>query len=220
ALGAVDQELRALERALDDRRPLHELHEPGIAACARCGALHASEANFCSHCGLELSGPRAMGEIGGSIAAPPQAPPSPEQLVWQIPIPPPVDQPTAPTVVTAPVDSDQPTVAYVPALAFDDGPPAAADSAGGADGADGAGPSAPAAPSAAEGYPDEDGAPAPGEFDDPLADDELDEDLDDDDLLDDEDDDELAADPAPAQANAKPPAKATARTPPHTSGGS
>lgn len=75
ALGAVDQELRALERALDDRRPIHELHEPGISSCARCGALHDSEANFCPHCGLQLGGARPMGEVGGAIAAPPQAPP-------------------------------------------------------------------------------------------------------------------------------------------------
>jgi hypothetical protein len=75
ALGAVDQELRALERALDDRRPIHELREPGISSCARCGALHDSEANFCPHCGLQLGGARPMGEVGGAIAAPPQAPP-------------------------------------------------------------------------------------------------------------------------------------------------
>ncbi len=74
ALGAVDQELRALEGALDDRRPIHELREPGISSCPRCGALHDSEANFCPHCGLQLGGPRAMGEVGGAIAAPPQAP--------------------------------------------------------------------------------------------------------------------------------------------------
>jgi hypothetical protein len=77
ALGAVDQELRALERALDDRRPIHELREPGISSCPRCGALHDSEANFCPHCGLQLGGPRAMGEVGGAIAAPPQPPPLP-----------------------------------------------------------------------------------------------------------------------------------------------
>jgi hypothetical protein len=77
ALGAVDQELRALERALDDRRPIQELREPGISSCPRCGALHDSEANFCPHCGLQLGGPRAMGEVGGAIAAPPQAPPPP-----------------------------------------------------------------------------------------------------------------------------------------------
>jgi hypothetical protein len=77
ALTAVDQELRALERVLDDRRPIHELHEPGLSSCARCGALHASEDNFCPRCGLQIGGPQAMGEVGGAIAAPPQAPVAP-----------------------------------------------------------------------------------------------------------------------------------------------
>ena len=77
ALAAVDQELRILERVLDDRRPLHELREPGITSCARCGALHASDSNFCPNCGLQIGGPRAMGEVGGAIAAPPQPPPAP-----------------------------------------------------------------------------------------------------------------------------------------------
>jgi hypothetical protein len=86
ALAAVDQELRALERILDDRRPLHELREPGITSCARCGALHASEANFCPHCGLQVGGPRAMGEIGGAIAAPPQAPQAPIQQATSAPV--------------------------------------------------------------------------------------------------------------------------------------
>ena len=80
ALAVVDTELRALERILDDRRPLHELREPGITSCARCGALHSSESNFCPHCGLQLGGSRAMGEVGGAIAAPPQPPPAPAQL--------------------------------------------------------------------------------------------------------------------------------------------
>lgn len=56
ALSAIDRELRALEVALDDRRPLHELREPGIAECPRCGALHGSDANWCPQCGLELRG--------------------------------------------------------------------------------------------------------------------------------------------------------------------
>jgi hypothetical protein len=77
ALAAVDQELRALERALDDRRPIHELREPGLSSCPRCGALHASEDNFCPRCGLQFGGPQAMGEVGGAVAAPPQAPLSP-----------------------------------------------------------------------------------------------------------------------------------------------
>ena len=49
-----------------------------LAAAVRdLPALHASEANFCPHCGLQLGGPRVMGEVGGAIAAPPQAPPPP-----------------------------------------------------------------------------------------------------------------------------------------------
>jgi len=87
ALAAVDQELRALERVLDDRRPIHELREPGLSSCPRCGALHASEDNFCPHCGLQIGGPQAMGEVGGAIAAPPQAPPAP------------IGQPTTPTLI-------------------------------------------------------------------------------------------------------------------------
>ena len=79
ALAAVDQELRALERVLDDRRPIHELREPGITSCARCGALHSSDSNFCPNCGLQVGGPRAMGEVGGAIAAPPQPPQAPLQ---------------------------------------------------------------------------------------------------------------------------------------------
>lgn len=90
ALAAVDQELRALERVLDDRRPIHELREPGITSCARCGALHASDSNFCPNCGLQIGGPRAMGEVGGAIAAPPRAPQSPLQ------------QPAAPAAISPP----------------------------------------------------------------------------------------------------------------------
>jgi hypothetical protein len=65
ALTAVDSELRTLEVALDDVRPLHELHEPGIASCPRCGGLHGSEARYCPSCGLNLSGPREVGEVAG-----------------------------------------------------------------------------------------------------------------------------------------------------------
>jgi hypothetical protein len=109
ALAAVDQELRALERILDDRRPLHELREPGITSCARCGALHSSEANFCPHCGLQVGGPRAMGELGGAIAAPPQAPPAP------------IQQATPAVVSQAPATTSQPTETMRPPHAPDDG---------------------------------------------------------------------------------------------------
>jgi ribosomal protein L40E len=71
ALAAVDAELRALERALDDRRPITELREPGISVCARCGALHGSEARFCPSCGVAVHGPLAIGEVGAPVAAQP-----------------------------------------------------------------------------------------------------------------------------------------------------
>jgi hypothetical protein len=106
ALGTVDQELRALERALDDRRPIHELREPGISSCPRCGALHDSEANFCPHCGLQLGGPRAMGEVGGAIAAPPQAPPPPAGAAAQATAAPaPSAPPRKPTQTLQPPDA-------------------------------------------------------------------------------------------------------------------
>jgi ribosomal protein L40E len=65
ALDAVDRELRAIERVLDDRRDILELREPGVAACPRCGALHGSDARFCPQCGTQFSGPLAIGEVGG-----------------------------------------------------------------------------------------------------------------------------------------------------------
>jgi len=135
ALAAVDQELRALERILDDRRPLHELREPGITSCARCGALHASDSNFCPHCGLQVGGARAMGEVGGAIAAPPQPPLEPVHqatpaAVGPPPPPPPppappAQPPPAPPAVPAqprPVSptTPQPTETMLPPRASDD----------------------------------------------------------------------------------------------------
>jgi hypothetical protein len=70
ALDAVDRELRAIERVLDERRDIIELREPGVAACPRCGALHGSDARFCPQSGTQFSGPLAMVEVGD---APPHA---------------------------------------------------------------------------------------------------------------------------------------------------
>jgi ribosomal protein L40E len=98
ALGAVDAELRALEYALDDRRALTELREPGISVCSRCGALHGSDARFCPSCGTPVRGPRAIGEVGeavslsvGEIGAvtpprPPSTPPPPAQPLTPTPL--------------------------------------------------------------------------------------------------------------------------------------
>jgi hypothetical protein len=75
ALTAVDVELRALERALRDRRDITELREPGLSACPRCGTLHGSDARFCPSCGLALRGSRAIAaDVGeGEHAATPHA---------------------------------------------------------------------------------------------------------------------------------------------------
>ena len=118
ALAAVDQELRALERVLDDRRPIHELREPGITSCARCGALHASDSNFCPNCGLQIAGPRAMGEVGGAIAAPPLAPAAPlQQPAAPVALSPPPAEPPPPAPAPAP---EQHTEAMLPPHARDD----------------------------------------------------------------------------------------------------
>lgn len=106
ALAAVDLELRALERALDDQRPFHELREPGLAACPRCSAIHGSDARFCPSCGTGLRGPLAVGEVGDAAGPPPSGTPSAEQLVTSAAAagtatamtPPPAGSPQPPTM--------------------------------------------------------------------------------------------------------------------------
>jgi hypothetical protein len=51
-LAQIDRELRQLEEALRDRRPVTVLREVGIAACPRCAAIHGSDDRFCPGCGL------------------------------------------------------------------------------------------------------------------------------------------------------------------------
>ena len=76
ALTTVDSEVRELEAALDDRRELVVLREPGLAACPRCAALHGSDANFCPNCGMPFSG----GIPAAGLVAPPVAPSPPQPL--------------------------------------------------------------------------------------------------------------------------------------------
>ena len=54
-LGQIDTELRAIEAALAERRPITVLREAGITACPRCAAIHGSEDRFCPNCGLPMS---------------------------------------------------------------------------------------------------------------------------------------------------------------------
>lgn len=79
ALDTVDGEMRAIERALGRPRGVTELHEPGITACVRCGALHGSDARFCPSCGTQVSGPVAVG--GPGVTPHPVAQPDPAPVV-------------------------------------------------------------------------------------------------------------------------------------------
>jgi len=99
ALGAVDAELRAVERALGEERAFVDLREAGIAACPRCAALHGSEARFCPSCGIALVGPMA-GVVSASpaAAAPPPVPPAP---LWGPPGPAAAQAPGAPPAAPA-----------------------------------------------------------------------------------------------------------------------
>lgn len=70
-LASIDAELRALEAALADERDVEELAEPGISACAHCGALHGSDARFCPACGAAAGTlPPAPVEAAAGDAAP------------------------------------------------------------------------------------------------------------------------------------------------------
>ena len=129
ALGAVDAELRALEIALDDRRSLTELREPGISVCSRCGALHGSEARFCPSCGTPVRGARAIAEVGeavslpvgevGAVAPAPSSPPPPVQplataslqLQPLAPMPEPEPEPPAPAPESAAPAEPEPPAA-------------------------------------------------------------------------------------------------------------
>jgi len=68
---ACDDELRALELALDERRDLRDVREPGIGGtCPRCFAVFGSADRFCANCGAAL---------GGAVQGPAQVPLAPSQ---------------------------------------------------------------------------------------------------------------------------------------------
>jgi hypothetical protein len=70
---ACDDELRALEQALDERRDLRDVREPGIGGtCPRCFAIYGSADKFCSNCGAAFGG-----AVQGPAAQVPLAPTPP-----------------------------------------------------------------------------------------------------------------------------------------------
>ncbi|MEO8687988.1 MAG: zinc ribbon domain-containing protein [Solirubrobacteraceae bacterium] len=55
-LGVIDEELNGLEAELVSPRGATVLREPGVGGtCPRCRELHASDAHFCSRCGVDLT---------------------------------------------------------------------------------------------------------------------------------------------------------------------
>ncbi|HTR88559.1 MAG TPA: hypothetical protein VMG62_00445, partial [Solirubrobacteraceae bacterium] len=77
-IGRIDNELRGLEGALGEREAVTVLREAGVAACARCAAIHGSEDRYCPNCGLamDLRAERPMAGAGGVPSAPSPTPAS------------------------------------------------------------------------------------------------------------------------------------------------
>jgi hypothetical protein len=69
---ACDDELHALELALDERRDLRDVREPGIGGtCPRCFAIYGSADKFCANCGAAFGG-----AVQGPAAQVPLTPPA------------------------------------------------------------------------------------------------------------------------------------------------
>jgi hypothetical protein len=112
-LGHIDTELRALEDALRERRPVTVLREAGITACARCAAIHSSEDNFCPNCGLPMKRHvEVMADLRSGVPAPATVTPAASSPNAQQPPVAPVPAQQPGTVVPAPtpaVQEDGPT---------------------------------------------------------------------------------------------------------------
>jgi ribosomal protein L40E len=143
ALDAVDRELRAIERVLDERRDIIELREPGVAACPRCGALHGSDARFCPQCGTQLRGPLALGSaVGGpSTQEPTVARGAVATPVTGAAPQPPTPVPASPSASQPPAASGEQPTQVVPTAAGRE-PGSAPDGNGANEPATGAGPEA------------------------------------------------------------------------------
>jgi hypothetical protein len=117
-LGHIDTELRTLESALAEHRPVTVLREAGITACARCAAIHSSEDRFCPNCGLALGRHPDLPIAGAASPAAPAPAPAPAVNASQAsPAPASAAAPEAPvqaatpsTGEAAPPESSEPAV--------------------------------------------------------------------------------------------------------------
>jgi hypothetical protein len=131
-LASFDSELRTLEAALGERRPVTVLRETGIAACPRCAAIHGSGDHFCPACGMPMGrhadrpiaatpavavgAPAAVGAVAAQAAIAPASTVSPAQLPLSAP---PADSPP----VAAPPSTETPASAPPPRVGSPSGPP-------------------------------------------------------------------------------------------------
>ncbi len=119
-LGHIDAELRSLEGALREIRPVTVLREAGIAACPRCAAIHGSDDRFCPGCGLAfdmsadrplstapVTGPAQVATAPDptSLAAPGSATPATRPAELSIGRP---EAPVEPAASATPVESSPP----------------------------------------------------------------------------------------------------------------
>ncbi len=100
-LGHIDTELRALEEALHELRPVTVLREVGIAACPRCAAIHGSDDRFCPGCGLAFDA-----NADRPLSTAPITPPAPS--AEQAPAP---AQPATPPAAPADLSVGRPAAA-------------------------------------------------------------------------------------------------------------
>jgi hypothetical protein len=111
-IGRIDNELRALEEALQEREPVTVLREAGVAACARCAAIHGSEDRFCPNCGLamDLRAERPMAGAPAAASGPSVAASSPPVDSSPATSPPPAASPPAASApaTASPASSPQP----------------------------------------------------------------------------------------------------------------
>jgi hypothetical protein len=118
-LGHIDTELRALEDALHERRPVTVLREAGITACARCAAIHSSEDNFCPNCGLPMRRHvEVMADLRSGVPAQAPAPATPTPSV-----PAPASAAAPPVATPGPIATPAPAP-NAPASGAEDSAPA------------------------------------------------------------------------------------------------
>lgn len=105
-LSRIDSELRTIESALQDRRPITILREAGITACPRCAAIHGSEDRFCPNCGLPMARNVDLPVAGAPAGAPVSTAPA-----TAAPPPPAVSMPAAAPAPANATPSAQPASA-------------------------------------------------------------------------------------------------------------